>query len=617
MKLYIPTSSLNLDNILQAESISPLLFYAQRKTGYDSLELIEEVKQFQNHIVLFDHPVSFSIHDPGRYNFPLLIEIEVNCKSYGIVNVDENGMYLCGQTLPITPWNSSLLFFRETEYKMTIINTKDNKSIKYYKNYNISPNTTSLSLNLKPLNVSEIKSNEVVIAISQETKKDKQKGTLYGYLLGQRSSLSPQLAHLVKLTQDLYNVLTSVISAPQIPDILVEQAEKLYGEYKNMDPIEKRNRKKFDDNFSSDCEKFKNDKEGFKLQLRGLWHSVKSFFCKEWHCEFLPEISLIKTKEEYVTLRAKIKLHTSLAVSEYRNKQSQPSLNGVSIENGSLFIKNKPYINKAINFIIEQRVTSLTLCANRLNICSDLVNEIKEIVCLQKDENYWKQSKERGYFTDLYNQIKKGDSFDLNSIENEELIAIAAFLLKGEGYDNLKMYLQMNEQSDQHLVFALWGTLCGYMEMNRDNLIDVLSKENYISIDKCLFNTTYAKLQYSVIQQDEKDNTFQKPLKNNNSVTELGKEIQDVLDDHPRIKIPKADIKLIEQLTSTVNGDKKMFIQRLSEHISKTKNGIFPHLKNRLYPDFTITTKKKDTKSPKEIQQIEMNFANTEKSFPT
>ena len=100
-------------------------------------------------------------------------------------------------------------------------------------------------------------------------------------------------------------------------------------------------------------------------------------------------------------------------------------------------------------------------------------------------------------------------------------------------------------------------------------------------------------------------------------LTELGKEIQDVLDDHPRIKIPKADIKLIEQLTSTVNGDKKMFIQRLSEHISKTKNGIFPHLKNRLYPDFTITTKKKDTKSPTEIQQIEMNFANTEKSFPT
>ena len=147
MKFYIPTSSLNLDNILQAESISPLSFYAQRKTGYDSLELIEEVKQFQNHSVLFDHPVSFSIHDPGRYNFPLLIEIEVDCKSYGIDKVNENGMYLCGQTLPITPWNSSIFFFQETEYKMTEINTKDNKSIKYYKSYKISHTTTSLDLN--------------------------------------------------------------------------------------------------------------------------------------------------------------------------------------------------------------------------------------------------------------------------------------------------------------------------------------------------------------------------------------------------------------------------------------------------------------------------------------
>lgn len=584
MKLYIPTSSLNLDNILQAESISPLSFYAQRKTGYDSLELIDEVKRFQNHIVLIDHPVLFSIHDPGRYNFPLLIEIEVDCKSYGIGKVNENGIYLCGQTLPITPWNSSIFFFQQTEYRMTVINTKDNKSIKYYKSYKISP--TATSLDLKPLNVSEIKSNEVVVGKSHEAKKDKQKGTLYGYLLGQRSSLSTKLVHQVKLTQDLYDILTSIISAPQISDILVEQAKSLYEEYKDMDSIEKRNRKKFDDNFSFDCERFKNDKEGFKLQLQELWPLVKSFFCKEWHCEFLPEISLIKAKDEYVALREKIKLHTSLAVSEYRDKQPKPSIHGVSIENTYLHIEGKLYINKAISFIVNHEITSDSFCANRLNICRDLVNEIKEIVCLQKGEDYWNQSDEKKYFAGLYYQIKKGDPFDLNSIENEELIAIAAFLLKGESYDGLEMYLKMNEQSNLHLVFALWGVLCGYMEMNRDNLKDVLSKENYQSIDKCLFIPASTEIQRSAAEQDEKDNAPKEPLKKGNSVTDLKKEIRDVLDNHPKIKIPEADKKLIEQLPATVNGNKQMFIQRLSEGISKTKGGIFPHLKAQLYPDF-------------------------------
>ena len=60
-----------------------------------------------------------------------------------------------------------------------------------------------------------------------------------------------------------------------------------------MDPIEKRNRKKFDDNFSSDCEKFKNDKEGFKLQLKRTLAFCKIIsFARNGTVEFLPEISI-------------------------------------------------------------------------------------------------------------------------------------------------------------------------------------------------------------------------------------------------------------------------------------------------------------------------------------
>ena len=104
MKYYIPTSSLNLDNILQAECISPLSFYAKRKTGYKSIELIDEVKQ-SNHVVLLDYPVCFSIEDSKRYNYPLLIEIEDDPQLQDINNINKKGMYLCGHTIYLTPLN--------------------------------------------------------------------------------------------------------------------------------------------------------------------------------------------------------------------------------------------------------------------------------------------------------------------------------------------------------------------------------------------------------------------------------------------------------------------------------------------------------------------------------
>ena len=35
MKLYIPTTTLNIDNILSTECIAPLSFYKEREYGYN------------------------------------------------------------------------------------------------------------------------------------------------------------------------------------------------------------------------------------------------------------------------------------------------------------------------------------------------------------------------------------------------------------------------------------------------------------------------------------------------------------------------------------------------------------------------------------------------------
>lgn len=55
-KYYIPTTTLNLNNILSSESISPKAFYAARGFGYSSWESIPE-NDVDNAIILYGQPL--------------------------------------------------------------------------------------------------------------------------------------------------------------------------------------------------------------------------------------------------------------------------------------------------------------------------------------------------------------------------------------------------------------------------------------------------------------------------------------------------------------------------------------------------------------------------------
>ena len=135
MKFYIPTSNINLDNILQTECILPPAHYSQRISGYKSFEQIEELRSFSS-IVLFEHPIQFNIVDTGRYNFPILIEVEDEYQCHDFEKL-QDGVYVCNHAIQITPSNCRVYFFSKQAYDLTLINTKSNKSIKYFRKYTI------------------------------------------------------------------------------------------------------------------------------------------------------------------------------------------------------------------------------------------------------------------------------------------------------------------------------------------------------------------------------------------------------------------------------------------------------------------------------------------------
>ena len=105
-KFYIPTSSLNFNNILSTESVSPKAFYECRKFGYARWTSIPE-NSCDFVITLYDHPGSFVRTQTDLEDHPLLIEYSTE-EEFTKVG---DGIYACDHTLYFNPAIALMLVF--------------------------------------------------------------------------------------------------------------------------------------------------------------------------------------------------------------------------------------------------------------------------------------------------------------------------------------------------------------------------------------------------------------------------------------------------------------------------------------------------------------------------
>jgi len=492
MKYYIPTSNLNLDNILQSECILPISHYAQRISGYKTFEQIDEVRPYKD-IILFKNPVKFQINDTGRYNYPILIEFEDDLQTSDIKEIE--GVCFCNHPLNLTPLNCRIYFFSKQEYNLTVINTKSNKAIKYYKDYKIYPTASMLHLMQMPF-IKNVGNTD--IATFEDSYIDKQKGVLYAYMLGQNKSVSQDIAVQLRLSQEIYNILTSLVANPTSISVFREKLSSLLKQYKSVDSTEKKNSKIFDDNLDDALGKRFKFLKGCFIDLLvklGCWELVKETLCRKWGCCFLPDVSELRYENDFSKLRTEIENRTSTAVSSYR-KTIAPNLEGLIIKGNSIEIKNTPLINIVINYIITNNLTPSSLLSQRMELYmnimkSGVLDYLKDMV----GEENWENSRERAYMNGLHAFIEDpGYPFRLNSIDNVELRSLAAFILRGHSFGDCMNFLKMNDFKDYRYVLTLWGCLCGYQEMNKDALTEVLSLDNYRKVYKMLFGKEMSEI---------------------------------------------------------------------------------------------------------------------------
>ena len=488
MKYYIPTSNINLDNILQSECILPPTHYNQRISGYNSFEQIEQLRSFSS-IILFDYPVHFTINDTGRYNFPILIEIEDEYQSNDFDKLQE-GVYVCNHAIQITPSNCRVYFFSKQAYDLTLINTKSNKSIKFFSKYTILPDTFGLKTkpfpDINTLNCNPLPCEDKYI--------DKQKGAMYAYLLGQKLSLSADLASLLKLDQEIYNILTSLIATPSLSSTFGIKLSKLVEDYRKIDSIEKYNQKVFDEELDNALGNIsKGDFIGVLNKL-GLWDTCFEDLCKKRNCHLLPNVDTLVSSSDYTMFRNEIEKRTISNIEKHQSNIKE-SLQGISVNGYNIVIENMNLVNKTIEHIIENDLTPEALSAHRMAVYMGIMQSIVPIIKISIGEEKWNASMERNYINNLHAHIEDpGVPFDINSINNKALKAIACFILRGHSFSDLTALLKLNAIEDYRASLVLWGTLCGYYGMNRDSLQLVLSGENYEDVYKKLFGKELGKI---------------------------------------------------------------------------------------------------------------------------
>ena len=207
MKLYIPTTSLNFNNILSTDSISPKGFYSIRGFGYSRWFSIPE-NDMDGAILLYESPAEIIRPQSDIEDHPLLIEI-VTDEDFPIL---KEGVRYSSHTIYLNPWHTKFMFQTEKD-KITALSLSDSsletklmrlygRKIQVVRNGGKFPSLEGIS----PIQIDN-KNIENDIHIN------KVKGLLFGYYIGASLSSTKENISKLNVLREIHNIFASVESS--------------------------------------------------------------------------------------------------------------------------------------------------------------------------------------------------------------------------------------------------------------------------------------------------------------------------------------------------------------------------------------------------------------------
>lgn len=495
-KLYIPTSSLNFNNIMSSESISPWSFYEMRGYGYKHFEKVE-LNSLDNTTLLYEEFPDFSIDDREFENFAMVIEISTESCNAAITGVAE-GVYECHETIYLNPFNTAVYFNRKTELVSTRAKSNPSIEAKFANLYKGCLKVASSSIKRR-----KYKSDIDILdffdraAFEKDVRINKLKGFVYSYIIAANKSCSDDVALLKMHCRQLLNTLSAATTAPN-GYTQSDAIERLYAHLKyDIDKIEGI-KSKVDSIMKEKSEQYQIPNLIDLIRQEGLYESwnikIKNTYGLKANVSLSKYVANIGTDrlqalDEYEQYLDKI-------VSFYSGQKALLPCTMVPRINRDTIIAtpedDKKFIVHLLNMYLKESIDKDKFLSNRYEYA-------RKGGALFRDAlgEKWENSDERRYVNALLKNLNEYTAFDINSSNNQTLKSFAAFFQKGDvEVRKLEDYLTTTGIGDYRLAFSLWGIVFGFADMPKtytSSLFDSPNQEYVEDVYKLIFKSLFGK----------------------------------------------------------------------------------------------------------------------------
>lgn len=539
MKLYIPTCTLNFNNIFSSESISPLSFYQKRGFGNKRF-YPAPANNFENVIMLYSKYPRYTMDSSDIENYPMVIEIETSDyqNDYFSKVLEKEGVevFICSKTIYLNPFHCFVYFdsYEERQGVMTKAEQSlENKFSKLYSaNLRVKPvekrsmldglrnlfsqteqDDFSWSSSFVNFNMPDINSDykrDVVI--------DRVKGFLYCYLIGANQSVSPDTGQLKAIARNLRNTLSAVVNSPDKrpskaqDDALLDGINKFNEIYSTKDVDSIQNKIVLENRLSSnplglpveDCVRLLKSWNVFdtfcsKINLRKVYDAGELWSCLEYPTS--DNYNSAIERMQYAVRRIELNDLSNSPKADIRELVEIDEENKVKVSDSCL---HGPFYQYLINSQI---------CGDYMNIMNE--NGVEEPLAqafnggqilkrIMGDK--WEGSPVSTYINNLLSHFQESTSFNLFSYENEVATSFAAFCQKGDNIDRLAEYLVQCGFSNYRLAYGIFGATRGFASLPKTFTSSLINgdkeyfRKSYLSIYSLLFKLNLQSAEYPQLQ---------------------------------------------------------------------------------------------------------------------